>query len=232
MLSVVDLVADQSTFTIADGTNSNTYTFSASENIAAKKVLISTLPTPAQQVDESARSLVRVINRNSSEVVYAYYLSGPNDVPGMILLESRSLSEPVYYISTDSASTAGQFNPNLYQPKAITNISVANPTVITSTAHGLSSGNQIIISGSNSTPSVDGVYTVNVTGVNTFTIPVNVTVMGTRGGWLATSQATTSDNSVSPNRIFYSKVNQPEAVPIVNYLDIGPQDKNIWVIKE
>ncbi len=227
MLSVVDLVSNQSTFTISDGTNTNTYTFSSSENIAAKKVLISTLPTPAQQVDESARSLVRVINRNASEVVYAYYLSGPNDVPGMILLESRSLSEPIYYISTDSSTTAGQFSPNLYQPTAITNISVANPTVVTSVGHGLSSGNQIIISGSNSTPSIDGIYTVNVTGVDAFTVPVHVTVLGTHGGWLRTSQATVSDNSVSPNRIFYSKINQPEAVPIVNYLDIGPQDKNI-----
>lgn len=36
-----------------------------------------------------------------------------------------------------------------------------------------------------------------------------------------------SDNENKPNRLFYSKYQQPEAVPLVNYIDIGPQDKAI-----
>ena len=65
----------------------------------------------------------------------------------------------------------------------ITSSSVANPTVITATAHGLATGNKIIIRDhSGSTPSINGtIYTVTVTGANTFTIPVNVTVGGTGG---------------------------------------------------
>lgn len=60
--------------------------------------------------------------------------------------------------------------------------SVANPTVITTTAaHGLEDGDQVVITGSNSTPSIDGTYTATVTGTTTFTIPVNVTVQGTAG---------------------------------------------------
>jgi hypothetical protein len=36
-----------------------------------------------------------------------------------------------------------------------------------------------------------------------------------------------SSNEVSPNRIYYSKFQQPEAVPLLNYVDVGPKDKVI-----
>ena len=66
---------------------------------------------------------------------------------------------------------------------AITSSSVANPTTITATAHGLTTGNKVVIRNhAGSTPSLNGTtYTVTVTGANTFTIPVNVTVGGTGG---------------------------------------------------
>lgn len=66
---------------------------------------------------------------------------------------------------------------------AITSSSVASPTVITATAHGLSTGNKIIIRGhTGSTPDINGtIYTITKTGTDTFTIPVNVTIGGTGG---------------------------------------------------
>jgi hypothetical protein len=63
----------------------------------------------------------------------------------------------------------------------ITSISATNPTTVTVAAHGLATGDQVTITGSNSTPSIDGAWTVTVTGANTFTIPVAVTVAGTTG---------------------------------------------------
>ena len=65
--------------------------------------------------------------------------------------------------------------------KTITGNSVANPTVVTVANHGLTTGNYVYIVNSNSTPSIDGGYSVTVTGNNTFTIPVNVTKAGTSG---------------------------------------------------
>lgn len=66
---------------------------------------------------------------------------------------------------------------------AITSSSVANPTTITANNHGLNTGNKIIIRNhTGSTPSInDTIFTITKTGVNTFTIPVNVTVGGTGG---------------------------------------------------
>ena len=64
----------------------------------------------------------------------------------------------------------------------ITDISVANPTVITlDRAHGRSTGDEIFIYGSDSTPLVDGAYEVTVIDSTSFSILVNVTVGGTAG---------------------------------------------------
>jgi len=41
------------------------------------------------------------------------------------------------------------------------------------------------------------------------------------------SNANVSQNEVKKHRIYYSKYQQPEAVPILNYLDIGAADKEI-----
>lgn len=64
----------------------------------------------------------------------------------------------------------------------------ANPTVVTTTsAHGLSSGQMVVISGSNSTPSLNGTQVVTVLSPTTFSVPVNVSVAGTAGSVLAGS---------------------------------------------
>jgi hypothetical protein len=72
--------------------------------------------------------------------------------------------------------------------KTITAASVANPTVITSAGHKLITGDSIVISGSNSTPTIDGTRTVTVINADTFTISVNVTTAGTTGTFYATTQ--------------------------------------------
>lgn len=59
----------------------------------------------------------------------------------------------------------------------IETISVANPTVITTDMpHALISGVTYGITGTTSTPTVNGAQVVTVTGPLTFTVPVNVTV--------------------------------------------------------
>lgn len=66
--------------------------------------------------------------------------------------------------------------------KTISANSLANPTVIlTSTAHGWSTGDFVKITGSNSTPSIDGVRQITVIDATHFSVAVNVTVAGTAG---------------------------------------------------
>lgn len=68
---------------------------------------------------------------------------------------------------------------NYLKPRliAIASISVANPTVITTSApHSLTDGATSVIAGTTTTPTVNGAQVVTVTGPTTFTVPVNVTV--------------------------------------------------------
>ena len=88
-------------------------------------------------------------------------------------------------LRTDIAATAGTGVDGGAQAAAvnITSSSVANPTVITTaTAHGLTSGDGIVIAGhTGSTPDINNAYIVTVLTATTYTIPVNVTVGGTGG---------------------------------------------------
>lgn len=68
-------------------------------------------------------------------------------------------------------------------PKTITAISLANPGVITSAGHGLTVGATafVVVSGSNSTPSLDGTQSVYVVSAATLRTTVNVTGAGNAG---------------------------------------------------
>jgi hypothetical protein len=69
----------------------------------------------------------------------------------------------------------------------ITGISKANPTVITSASHGLSTGDEIYIYASNSVPPIDGNYKITYLTSNTFSVPFDLSdisyTAGTSGMW-------------------------------------------------
>lgn len=64
---------------------------------------------------------------------------------------------------------------------SITNITAASPAVVTCNNHGLQNGDTVIISGSNSTPTLDGTRTVANATTNTFTVGVNCSGSGSAG---------------------------------------------------
>lgn len=128
--------------TIQDGTG---------ENVGLKYIRLSTYLSPGQSIDDTARSLCRVVTSNALDVVNAYYIFKANDLPGQILFEARDILTTPFVVSN---SDAGAFSPDL-------------------------------VSGQ------------------------------------------TSNNEDKPNRVYFSKLNQPEAVPIVNYFDVGPKDRAI-----
>jgi hypothetical protein len=135
------------------GNLGNAWTFTTTvqgvgEDASLGYVALSDSATPAQQIDETARSLVRVINRYASSTIYAYYISGEDDFPGKMLFKSRLLSDPEFTV-TVTTGTGLSYNPN----------------------------------------------------------PENATVA--------------SDNEEIANRVYISKLQQPEAVPLLNYIDIG-----------
>lgn len=131
-----------------------TYTGKASETASSGefKVFSGGSYSAAQLISETAKSLVRVINQYSSSTVYAYYLSGPDDLPGLILLEERAIGGAAFSI-VSSKSTC--WNP--------TNIPTSGTTV-------------------------------------------------------------QSSNDAAPNKLHWSKPNQPEAFPLTNTAFVGSKN--------
>ena len=203
-----------------------TSTTTAGAGGVGASVLLSSSPSPAVATETTALDLVRAINLLDPNV-YAYYTSTVDDVPGKISLIARTLSTSSFYVLGNNSNVGISFDPDVSPQGTFTN-TVANPTVVTtSSAHGLQTSDKIIITGSTSTPSLNGIYTVTVTGSTTFTLPVNVTVGGA-GSWeKLTSTDAVSSNEQKINRVYYSKFQQPEAVPLLNYFDVGAADKAI-----
>lgn len=212
------------------------------EDAANNEVLLSQLPSVARAVDATARSLVSVINQSTASI-YAYYLSGATDVPGKMLFESKELetTENPFYVLANSESTGTSFNPILTPDLTVdtgASITADSPSVgqvtLDVTGHGLATGDEVLISGSfNSSPSVDidGIYTITVIDANSFWITAsiagNATVTADSIGISYLPDVQVSDNEVKPNRVYFSKLQQPEAVPLVNFLDVGAEDKEI-----
>jgi hypothetical protein len=80
------------------------YTAKATENIASRHFKLTTAGSAAQNIADTALSLVKVINQNSSNTsVYAYYESGYQDLPGQILITTRSIDTNNFAVSVSRA---------------------------------------------------------------------------------------------------------------------------------
>lgn len=318
------------------------------EDANSNKALWSVSPSLGQAIEETARSFVKIVNRDINSPVNAFYLSGEDDVPGLILLENRNLEDKPFYIGVENTGTIGKDISNEFDPALpfvnskntlklennislgfgyfieinsttnqinvvdipgdITNIEFSNkflsfdeldafdnlvnrytlkidqeisktydsfletseitlsyteitPSItgnvtiqtgvdflqvlnnddvqiinnelqITSSNHGLATGDEIyflITANSENDPDqILGNFTVNnVIDANIFTMPVSesLNIKHTKDTLLyfyKTDQV--SENEEKPNRIYYSKLLQPEAVPIGNFLDVGSRD--------
>lgn len=195
----------------------------------AIEVLLSTNASPAIAVDETARSLIRVINRNEGDSVYGFYLSGAFDVPGKMVLEARNLEvEDQFFIVANNDNTGASFNPDISPDVQITSITTgANPVITTNAAHGMENLDFVVIGATDSQAPIDGVYQITYISPTSFSIDKFVSVAGTKGAVIKSTNAVTSENDVRPNRVYYSKYSQPEAVPVSNYFDVGAEDKQI-----
>lgn len=136
------------------------------------------------------------------------------------------LDTPFYIATTDSNITS-KFTPEIGMKFANSSVSVANPTLITlPSSHGMSAGNYVFIYGATTSESINGYQKVTATpGAATYNIAKNVTSVTTAGNTIVAKCF--SDAEKSQNRIYYSKTSEIEAVPVLNYFDVGSKDAAI-----
>jgi hypothetical protein len=135
------------------------YTAAGTENASIGQFKVFTSGTTGQNIDNTARSLVHVINTYSSNTVYwAVYTSGYTSLPGQITLIERNIGGTSFAITSS--------NGTVYSPQ----------------------------------------------------IPVSGT-------------SYSSSNNVNTHYVYASKVQIPEAVPLLNFIPVGTSDKPILRIK-
>ena len=101
-------------------------------------------------------------------------------IDGDIVLDPTSLGPGIIQSSLTEVGILDTGAINI--EKSIITITSGTPTTITtSTPHGYSTGQNVLISGSDSTPSIDGCHTVTVTSSTMFTIPMGTTIGGITG---------------------------------------------------
>lgn len=141
-----------------------TYNFGATEitsGAGSPQALVSATGVLAVDIDLTARSLVRVINRYAANTtVYAYYLTGPSDLPGQILIEEKGVGAAAFTVQASATAISSMFFP---------------------------------------------------------APPISP----------ATDTKSTSSNSVQKNALYFSKYQEVEHVPVLNYILVGPANKEI-----
>ena len=199
------------------------------EDTSLGYVLISKSASVGLKLERTIRSLVNVINADVLSPVNAYYISSENDLPGKFLLKSRSIEDQYFYSIVESMDGT-DFNPEIPEISSSGFTSIT-PIGLTKTKlelvnHGFTNGEEVYIGVPNAIPAISGTYVVTVLDTDNITIDtLNVSGNTTDSYYFFPFEK--SDNLKSPNRVYYSKFNQPEAVPIVNYIDIGTKDEPI-----
>ena len=208
------------------------------ESVANKTAVISSndLLLPSVATQEATKSFIRVLNRNTAAQVdfdtYAYY---SNTNPGLFLLEGTIFVDKPYYLSTNNSAVGTSFSPDI-SPLKTNGTGIADSggmALLTfGAAHGFLNGDTIVITNSTTSPDIDGVYQVDY--VSPTQLKIQATGFAPGAYTFSYSKSTLaefSDNYTRKNRVYYSKFEQPEAVPVNvltgNYIDVGSEEQEI-----
>ena len=203
------------------------------EDTSTGKILISGKTNANEALEDMANSIIRVINYNPNSIVDAYYFSAAGETPGKIYLQSKNLEDTNFFVGTQDPLITSKFNPELGLVTA--NISALSDTlpstpalctIGTSISLGLTPKNTILIFGATTTPSINGKKIVNTVPTTTsYTIQQDIT-SGISAGYTMTSKLMSAAEVIG-NRIYYSKYQIHESVPLLYYIDVGSRDQNI-----
>lgn len=206
-------------------------------------------------IEDTARSMVRAINSKEDSKYYAYYLSNFGETQGKIFIQKRIFDNIQFIVCSKNSNTTRAFDPilGLAVPNSLITSGTSKTTVVTdrgvwsqNTANTL---DDVFIFGVNYTPlttsKICGLQKVVASGTfdewryqNVFEIS-NVTDNITPPTTYFNAGYTVflnfyknnclfkSSSETIGNRLYFSKYQEHEAVPLLNYIDIGSRDQLI-----
>jgi len=127
-------------------------------------------------------TLLEAAQNSAGHIVDAYEFDAQTasmftDVAGTI---PAVTGDQVHAVTTSDGKLTAT---SVIQSGTIAAISAAASASITDVAHGLVSGQAIVITGSNCTPSIDGEHQITRIDADTFTVPVTTSGTGNAGTW-------------------------------------------------
>lgn len=208
-----------------------------------RQFYISEDTTPSTAIEKTARNLVEAINSNpTNTTVSAYYISGPDDLPGKLLIRANTKTVAEFYATL---TVGAQIIEDLTRAANVVTARIGLPTY----RHGLAVGDTFTLTAT--TPDINfpvGTKTVSEV-VDEFSfkyveVGANASISLFAGGYAATrltpvpsfawnpelptsGTSVASDNDAIVHRLYYSKYQEYEAVPTLNYLDVGVKKRAI-----
>lgn len=205
-----------------------------------KTFYVDTSGSTAQNIEATSRNLVAAINNCQIDTITAYYESSLDDPPGIIRIEStipvhafyltynsplaqRAVFDPIlpYQGSANAETIIGTFtrSNNVVTvspttPSGINNWLAGEKFTLQSTFGTFTAGTYEITSATDST------FTYAHTGIDITTTNITAYYAGPY-----TPGDLTREEVV--NRVYFSKLQQGEAVPLLNYMDVGSPGKQI-----
>lgn len=184
-----------------------TYTAAVAENVGLRQFQVVTSGTPSQNITDTVNSLMKVVNRSTSSVVYVYLESTPTDLPGQLLFEERTLGSPAFSITASA-------NGSAYLPALPT-----SGTSVQSAQDNLPNG--VYVSKQNQPEAVPPANLLPLVGNSTDIlrgIPLRdyIIVWKADGGIFRITGNTLADFSVLPTDLTVNLVAPDSAVPLAN----------------
>lgn len=96
-------------------------------------VRLSSYASPAASIEDTAKSLVRIINKTTNSPVYAYYVVTTNSLPGQFFLEEKNYSTINFKLTANGLLSDVSFNPVIGTGLTSTNSSGANQLMFSKT---------------------------------------------------------------------------------------------------
>ncbi|HUR93076.1 MAG TPA: hypothetical protein VMY76_00740 [Gemmatimonadales bacterium] len=215
--------------------------FGSSESIAGGQAQIYTTGTVGQNIQDTAQSIVRVINGNSTlrATFRAFYASSSTEAPGAFVVETIDPAAGpwfAYVFRTSGAATLERFfAPDLPNETEITTLQRAANVVTAATvvAHGLTSGQSVYIESGTTPPDAnfpEGAKTITVTGATTFTY-AEAGANATAGTTYVVFDRIPADglarNDDWSNSLHYSSPDEPWSFPVAQQIFVGSRGTTI-----
>jgi hypothetical protein len=197
------------------------------------RFIISNTGSVGVDVDLTARSIIRTINLCTGNPGWiGYYISGYDDVVGKMLITSQNIGDSEFYLNVGRVEDKALYTSPIPFSSSVSGTSSSGGLIkiTTSLAHGLSTGDNVLISDVTGTTEANGTWSVVVVDATSFTLTGSTYVHAWISGGLVRPKDYKSVNDNFANAVMWSKPGEPEHVPLINIQKVGSADDPILAV--